>query len=57
MAGCMFGCCLFIFNDFCQTDYLKIYPTDRRQIFGAAIIVAVNDQSEISLLISQGTWR
>jgi len=25
---------LFILNDFCQTNYLKIYRTDLRQILG-----------------------
>ena len=33
-AVCMFSTCfLFISNEFCRTNYLKICPTDLRQIF------------------------
>ena len=37
-----------IFNDFCQTKYLKIYRADLRQIFGAARTMAADVQAEIS---------
>jgi len=51
----MFCCCfVFIFNDFCPTNYLKIYLTDYRQIFRVHRTVAVDDQSENSLSILQG---
>jgi len=51
-------CFLFIyFNDFCQTN--KIYPTDIRQIFRVARTLTVNDQSENSFPMIQGTlpWQ
>jgi len=41
-------CFLYIFNDSCQTDYLKVYRTDLRRIFTVGGTVAVDDQSEIS---------
>ena len=42
MAGDIFWCCLlFIFNDFSQTNYLKIYRTDLRQIFRIGIIIII----------------
>ena len=44
-----------IFNDFCQVSCLKIYRSDLRQILKVRRTVAVDDQSEISLSISQGT--
>ena len=48
---------LYIFNDFCQTNYLKIYQTDLYQIGRIGRIMAV--ESEISLSIHQGTlpWQ
>jgi len=48
-----------IFNDFCQTTYLKIYCTDLCQILRVDRPVAVDDQSEISFSIPQGTlpWQ
>jgi len=48
---------LYIFNDFCQTNYLKIYQTDLYQIGRVGRIMAV--ESEISLSIHQGTlpWQ
>jgi len=47
---------LFSFNDFCQTDYLKI---DLRQIIRFDRTMAVVDQPEISFSIPQGTlpWQ
>jgi len=44
---------LFSFNDFCQTDYLKI---DLRQTFRFDRTMAVVDQPEISFSIPQGTF-
>ena len=41
-----------IFNDFCQTKYLKIYRADLRQIFGAARTMAADVQAEISFFRS-----
>jgi len=38
---------LFICNDSSQTNYLKIYRTDHRQMFMVRRIVAVDDQSKI----------
>ena len=56
------GCCstcgglyvflLFIFNDFCQTNYLNIYRTDLRQIYRVVRSMAVDDQSESSFFRS-----
>ena len=40
-----------IFNDSCQTNYLKIYPTDLRQSFRVGRTMAVDDQTEISFSI------
>jgi len=40
-------CFLFIFNDSCQTSYLKIYHTDLRQISGLV-------ECGITFLISRG---
>jgi len=38
----------FIFIDFCQTSYLKIYRTDLRQMVGRTMAVLyIDDQSEI----------
>jgi len=39
------------FNDFCQTNYLKLYRTDLRQIFSVGRSLAVDDQSEVSFSI------
>ena len=36
------------FIDSSQTNYLKIYRTDLRQIFWVVGVMAVDDQSEIS---------
>ena len=51
----------FIFIDFCQTSYLKIYRTDLRQMVGRTMAVLyIDDQSEIySFLIPQETlpWQ
>ena len=53
-AGC--NVLLFvIFSDFCQTNYLKIYQTDLRQIFRFGRTVAVDDQPETSFYIPQET--
>ena len=43
----------------CQTSYLKVYQTDLRQICRFGRTMAVDDQSEISFLIPQGTlpWQ
>ena len=45
--------------DSCQTNYLKIYRTDFRQIFRVGRTRPVHDQSEISISIPQGMlpWR
>jgi len=43
------------FIDSSQTNYLKIYRTDLRQIFWVVGVMAVDDQSEISFSICQGT--
>ena len=40
-----------LFNDACQTNYLKIYQTDLCQIFGVVRTMAVVNQSEISFLV------
>jgi len=58
--GKLFCCCfLFVFNDFYQANYLKVCWTSLQQIFRVARTVAVDDQSEFSFLISQGTlpWQ
>jgi len=61
MHGVLYVLLLFLiyfcsyFNDSCHTNYLKIYRTDLRQIFGVDRTTAVNYQSEISLSIPQGT--
>jgi len=47
---------LFIFNDSCQTNYLKIYKTDLRQILRVDRTMAVDDESEISFLVTQSTF-
>jgi len=47
-------CFLFIFDDFCQTSYLKICPTDLFQ-FSGLLELAIDDQSEIGFSILQGT--
>jgi len=60
------GCCkqlrglyilllFLVFNDYCQTNYFKIYRTDLRQIFRVGRTTAVDDQSEISFSILQRT--
>ena len=36
------------FNDSCQTNYLKMYRTDLRQIYRVGRNMAADDQSEIS---------
>jgi len=48
-----------VFNDFCQTNYLKIYWTDLRQMLRDGRTMAVGDQSELSFSILQGTlpWQ
>jgi len=43
-----------IFNDFCQTNYPKIYRADLRQMFIVGRTMAVDDQSEISFFIPPG---
>ena len=50
---------LSIFNNFCQINYLEIYPMNLRQIYRVGRIMAVDDQPEISFLIDQGTlpWQ
>ena len=55
--GCISGS--FKINDYHKTNYLKIYQTDLRQIFRAGRTMAVDDRSEISFLIPQGTllWQ
>jgi len=61
-AGGLVFCCCFLFSyhiiDSCQTIYLNIYRT-LRQIFRICRTVFVDDQSEISFSIPQGTlqWR
>ena len=51
-GGYMFCCCfLFMFNDSCQTDYLKIYQTDLHYICTVCRTTAADDKSEISFLI------
>ena len=45
---------LSIFNNFCQINYLKIYPMNLRQIYRVGRIMAVDDQPEISFLIVRG---
>jgi len=57
-AGYIFCCCflfLFVSSDSCQTNYFKIYRTNLRQIFLFGGTTAVDDQSEISFSIPQGT--
>jgi len=44
-----------IFNDSCQTNYLKMYRTDLRQVLKADRTMHVDDQSKISFSITQGT--
>jgi len=46
---------VLIFNDCCLTSYLKIFQTDLRQIFSVCTSIAVDDQSEISFSMPQGT--
>jgi len=43
----LFILCLF-FNNFCQTNYLKIYQSDLHKICGVGRNMAVDDQSDIS---------
>jgi len=47
------------YNDFCQTNNLKIYWTDLHQIFKIGRTMAVDDQHEISFSIPQYTlpWQ
>jgi len=57
------GCCdadlcsaslsLYILNDFCQTSYLNICPSDLCQICTACRTMVVDDQSGISFSIRQ----
>ena len=44
-----------LYNDSCQTNYLKIYGTDLRQFLRVGKTTAVDDQAEISFSIPQGT--
>jgi len=44
---------LFLFNDSCQTSYLKIYRTECHQACRVGRTMPVDDQSEISFSISQ----
>jgi len=44
-----------VFNDFGQTNYLAIYQTDLRHVLRVGRIVAVDERSEISFSIPQGT--
>jgi len=54
MAGYIFCFCFLFFNDCCQTNYVNVY-----QIFGVGITMAVDDQSEVSFSVPQGTlpWQ
>ena len=59
-AGYMFHSCLLVnFNDFCQTKYLKNYRSDPRQISRVGRTMAVDERSEVSFSIRQGTlpWQ
>jgi len=59
------GCGLYIllpfliFNDSCQTNYFNIYRTDLCQIFKIGRNIVVDDLSESSFSIPQGTmpWQ
>jgi len=42
------------FSDFCQIRYLNIYWTDLYQIFRVGRSMAVDERSEVSILISRG---
>ena len=42
----------FIFNDFCQTNFLNIYLTDLHQIFRVSRTTAVDELSEVSFFRS-----
>ena len=50
---------ILIFNDFRQTNYLKICQIDLRQILRVGRSTAVHDQSEISFSVPYGTlpWQ
>jgi len=50
---------LFIFNAICQTNYLKICQTDRRQCSRVRGTTAVDSRSEIRFSIPRGTlpWQ
>ena len=46
---------IFIFNDSCQTNYLKTYGTDLHEICTVVRTMAVDDLSEISFSIPEAT--
>ena len=46
---------LFVFNDSCQTSYLKVHRTDLHQIFRIESNMPADDQSEISFSTLYGT--
>jgi len=48
----MFCCCLFIFNDFCQTNYQNIYRTDLYPICSDGRTMPVDEQCEVSFFQS-----
>ena len=59
-CGLYFLLLFLFFGNFCQSNYLEIYPTDLRLIFMIGEIMAVDDQSEIiKFSIPQGTlpWQ
>jgi len=59
--SCLWAICsatvsyLFIFNDYCQSSYLKIYQANLCHILWVGKTIAVGDQSEIGYLVPQGT--
>jgi len=46
----------FIFDDFCQTNYLNIYPTDRRLMFKVGSTTAADKRSEVGFSIPRGKF-
>jgi len=44
-----------LFNDFCQTNYLNIYRTNLHQLCRHGRTTAVDERSEVSFSITQGT--
>jgi len=48
---------LNIFSDFFQTYYLNIYLTDLYEICTDGRTLAVNERSEVILLVPEGTLR